>query len=80
MGDRKSNQSIKDMPINLNKTHKIKAHIWKHLVHPALAIAIAKAPEWDPEVRGPTNLILEWCRLVPQAAPHTLVRAWSAME
>ena len=47
---------------------------------PITAIAIAKGPEWDPEVRSPTNLIMEWCKLVPQVVPQTLVRAWSAME
>ena len=47
---------------------------------PITAIATAKGPEWDPEVRGPTNLILEWCRFVPQIAPQTPARAWTAME
>ena len=47
---------------------------------PITAIAIAKGPEWDPYVRGPTNPILEWCRLEAQVAPLTLARSWSAME
>ena len=47
---------------------------------PITAIAIAKGPEWDPEVRGPTRLIMEWCRLVPQVSPETLVNAWAKME
>ena len=47
---------------------------------PVTAIAIAKGPEWDPEVRGPTRLIMEWCKLVPQMQPETLVNAWEKME
>ena len=42
--------------------------------------AIAKGPEWDPEVRGPTNPIMGWCKLAPQVAPETRTRAWAAME
>ena len=42
---------------------------------PTTAISIAKGPEWDPEVRGPTRLMLEWCRLVPQIAPETLTNS-----
>ena len=47
---------------------------------PITAIAIAKSLEWDPFVRGPTNQILEWCRLAPQVSPLTLARAWTARE
>ena len=47
---------------------------------PITAIAIAKGPEWDPEIRGPTRLIMEWCRLVPQVPPDTLTQAWINME
>ena len=48
----------------------------KYGMCPITAIAIAKGPEWDPEVRGPTRLLMEWCRLVPQVPPETLVKAW----
>ena len=47
---------------------------------PITAIAIAKWPEWDPEVRGPTRLILEWCRLAPRIAPENLTNAWIGVE
>ena len=47
---------------------------------PITGIAIAKGPEWDPEVRGPTRLIMEWCRLTPQVPPDTLTEAWVKME
>ena len=47
---------------------------------PITAIAIAKGPEGDPYVRGPTNQLLEWCRLVPKVAPLRLARAWRAIE
>ena len=43
---------------------------------PISAIAIAKGPEWDPEVRGPTRLIMEWCRLTQLVPPDTLTKAW----
>ena len=43
---------------------------------PITAIAIAKGPEWDPEVRGPTRLIMEWCRLTQLVPPDTLTKAW----
>ena len=47
---------------------------------PITAIAIAKGPEWDPEVRGPTRLIMEWCRLMHLVPPDTLTEAWIKME
>ena len=47
---------------------------------PIKAIAIAKGPEWDPEVRGPTRLIMEWCRLMHLVPPDTLTEAWKSME
>ena len=47
---------------------------------PITAIAIAKGPEWDPEVRGPTRLIMEWCRLKHLVPPNTLTEAWIKME
>ena len=47
---------------------------------PITAIAIAKGPEWDPEVRGPTRLIMEWCRLTQLVPPDTLTNAWVKME
>ena len=36
---------------------------------PMTAIAITKDLEWNPDVRGPTNLILEWCKLALPVAP-----------
>ena len=47
---------------------------------PITAIAIAKGPEWDPEVRGPTRLIMEWCRIMHLVPPDTLTEAWIRME
>ena len=47
---------------------------------PITAIAIAKGPEWDPEVRGPTRLIMKWCRLTQLVPPDTVTQAWGKME
>ena len=47
---------------------------------PITAIAVAKGLQWDPYVRGPTQLIKEWAAMFPNISPRALCEAWVKME
>ena len=47
---------------------------------PTTAIAVAKGLEWDPYVRGPTQLIKELAAIYPNIGPKALTEAWANME
>ena len=42
---------------------------------PITAIAVAKDLQWDPYVRGPTQLIKEWANIFSKIEPRALAEA-----
>ena len=47
---------------------------------PITAIVVAKGIEWDPDARGPTQLIKQWAAFFPRIEPGALTEAWANMK